>query len=214
MSDSKGRAVGFTFRETMQGFVGPGDGFAAGQKAGKATGEHLRFRVTVAVDDLKAFLGDKEHSAEMSGTVDSGSLGIGMPIDGGTFKLFARDERGHRTMQYRLPFTSAAGETCLLEGYKDVHNDRTFDFWYDTTALFTTLHRPGGTNGEASQLIGILRIRPIDLIPQVWSMRALHTRNPARHVLALGRFGWFFASNILDEYRPGLGRKRKNGMSA
>lgn len=206
------RPIGFTFRETMQGYVGEGEGYRAAYREGKANGERLSFHVTVTISDLDAFFADGVHETEMTGTIDSASLGTGLAIEGGTFQLFARDERGHRTMQYRLPFTSAAGEECLLEGYKDVHNDRTFDFWYDTTALFTTLRR-GAPGDERQTSRGILRIRPIDLVPQVLSMRALNTRNPARHALVLGRFGLFFAGNLLDEYRPRFGKKKRNGAA-
>jgi cholesterol oxidase len=212
METTRAPAIGFTFRETMAGHVGAGADYADGQASGLRTGEHLRFRVAVRVADFNAFLADEEHEAGMDGTIHSTSLGDGLRIEGGSFKLFARDGRGHRTMQYRLPFTTADGTACLLEGFKDVHNDRTFDFWYDTTALFTSLHAPGLTGPGDEPFRGILRIRAIDLVPQVWSMRAVNTRNPGRHALVLGRFGLFFAGQMLDEYRPRL-RRSRNGQA-
>lgn len=210
--DSNGtNPVGFTFTETMQGFVGMGADYAEGRRLGERAGERLRFRVTITMPDFRAFLDDAEHAALLAGTIDSTSLGQGLAVQDGTFKLFARDGRGHRTMQYRLPFTAADGTPGLLEGHKDVHNDRTIDFWYDTTALFTTLQGGPIQGGAGGNALGILRIRPIDLVPQVLSMRAVHTRNPARHAQVLGRFGLFFLGSMLDEYRPRLRRRADRG---
>jgi cholesterol oxidase len=196
-------ATGFTFTETMGGFVGKGEtDFRRGTARGKRAGERFRFKLTILAEDLGAFLRDPEHEARMTGTVHSTSLGTNLEVRDARFNLLERDDAGRLWMKYRLEFTSDGGVPYVLEGFKDVHNNRMMDFWYDTTALFTEV-RPGpGHEGEPS-FQGILRIRPIDLVPQVISMHGTNTRNPARHALALGRFGWFFFFTLLKEYaRP------------
>lgn len=207
--------VGFTFTETMGGFVAPGaKDFKSGAKKGKAAGERLKFVVTIRAENLSAFLKDPAHLAAMTGTIDSTSLGPERPTGEGEFNLFMEDEAGRKRMRYRLPFEGNDGAQYVLEGYKAVENDRAIDFWYDTTALFTTVRRAGvdGPEGVVSQ--GILRIRPIDLVPQVLSMRGLNTRNPAMHALALARFNLFFFVKVFSEYALRLpGRKRRAAAS-
>jgi cholesterol oxidase len=196
-------AVGFTFTETMGGFLGRDDAdFRRATAKGLRAGEKFRFKLTILADDLGEFLANPAHEAPMRGTVDSTSLGQGLEVQTATFNLLERDENGRLWMKYRLEFTSDGGVPYVLEGFKDVQNNRMIDFWYDTTALFTDVKPAAEDSGEPS-FHGILRIRPIDLVPQVISMRGLHTRNPARHALALARFGWFFFFTLVKEYaRP------------
>jgi cholesterol oxidase len=139
----------------------------------------------------------------MRGTVDSTSLGQGREVRNAVFNLLERDDSGRLWMKYRLEFTSDGGVPYVMEGFKDVHNDRMLDFWYDTTALFTEVRPADMGAADEPSFQGILRIRPIDLVPQVISMRGLNTANPLRHALALGRFGWFFFFTLVKEYaRP------------
>jgi len=196
--------VGFTFTETMGGFVGKGEkDFRRGSARGRRAGERFRFKLTILADDLGAFLASPAHEARMTGTVDSTSLGQGLEVRNAVFNLLERDESGRLWMKYRLEFTSDGGVPYVMEGFKDVHNDRMLDFWYDTTALFTEVRPADEGAADEPSFQGILRIRPLDLVPQVISMRALNTRNPLRHALALARFGWFFFATLVREYaRP------------
>lgn len=200
MADS----LGFTFTETMGGFLGKGEtDYRRGAARGKRAGETFRFRLTILVDDLSAFLRDPAHEARMRGTIDSTSLGRGLEARNAVFNLLERDEAGRLWMKYRLEFTSDGGVPYVMEGFKDVQNNRMVDFWYDTTALFTEV-RPADSGAEAEpRFRGLLRIRPLDLVPQVISMRGLNTRNPLKHAVALGRFGGFFFVTLVKEYaRP------------
>jgi cholesterol oxidase len=199
----------------MGGFVsGDATDFRSGAKKGKKAGERLKFIVTIRANDLGAFLKDPAHSALMTGTIDSSSLGPGRKTGQGEFNLFQEDEQGRKRMRYRLPFEGSDGAQYVLEGYKAVENDRAIDFWYDTTALFTTVRRAGteGTDGIISR--GILRIRPIDLVPQVISMRGLNTRNPLKHALAVVRFNLFFFIKVFGEYALRLPRRRRSAPAA
>jgi cholesterol oxidase len=98
-----------------------------------------------------------------------------------------------------MRFRDTQGTWYRLEGFKDVHNDYVIDVWKDTTTLFTRVRQEDG-NGDPVVATGVLRIRPVDLVPQVLSMRALHSRSPIGHVRGLARFGWFFTERVLNEY--------------
>ena len=122
--------LGFTFTETMGGFLGRDDGdFRRGAAKGRRAGERFRFRLTILADDLGQFLRDPAHQAPMRGTVDSTSLGQGLQVQTATFNLLERDESGRLWMKYRLEFTSDAGVPYILEGFKDVQNNRLADVW-------------------------------------------------------------------------------------
>jgi cholesterol oxidase len=196
----RGDRLGFTFTETMGGYVAPGDlPYAAAARAGRTSGAPLRFVVTILADDLASLVHDSAHQARMAGTVDSPMFGGTCPIENGTFNLFIEDDSGRKQMRYRMVFSDSDGKRFRLEGFKDVHNDYILDVWKDTTTLFTTIRRED--DGEAPIVAtGILKIRAVDLVPQVLSMRALNPRHPGSHVRALASFGWFFTGRILHEY--------------
>lgn len=191
--------LGFEFTETMGGHISPSavDCRAAARRRDR---EPFRFVVTIRTPDLGRFVHDPEHEAVMTGTIRWPRLGGDAEIDEGRFNLFRRDEDGRRQMRYLLRFRAADGTPYRLEGFKDVHRDGLFDAWPDTTRLFTTVTRdePGGETIAR----GMLRIRALDLVPQVLSMHAPGTRNPVRQAAALGRFGFFFSSEMLREYGP------------
>ncbi len=199
--------LGFTFSETMGGFIAAGVGdYRQAAAAGRELDDPLRFRVTVTIPDLDAFIRRPEHEAALSGTVEAKRFGGRRPIDDGAFNLFIEDERGRKEMRYRISFRCADGHRYRLEGFKDVHNDRGLDLWADTTTLFTTV-RDEEAPDEAVVARGVLHIRAIDLVPQVLSMRALNPRGIGDRLSALLRFGSFFAGRLWHEYGPRAGRK-------
>jgi cholesterol oxidase len=195
-----GRSVGFTFTETMGGFVADGAAdYRDGAERGRAAGDDLRFNVRVTIDDLGSFIRDPDHRAALSGTVESKRFGAARPIESGVFNLFKRDESGRMAMRYNILFADTAGRRYRLDGFKDVHNDRIVDLWADTTTLFTTVRR-ADEPGEPILSRGILWIRAIDLVPQVASMRGLHAPGIGAHGVALARFGAFFSGRLWYEY--------------
>jgi hypothetical protein len=199
-------SLGFTFRETMGGFVVPGTDAAPDDASRSDRREPLRFRVRIIVPDLAAFLADPTHQARLTGTIESARFGGTLSIDDGTFNLFVRDEGERAQMRYRLPFRGSDGQDYLLEGVKDIRDGPGFDLWADTTTLFVTIRRG---RDEPTLAIGTLRIRPLDLIPQVWSMRAVNARTPVDHAIALARFGGFFFGQLWHEYGPGDARRAR-----
>jgi cholesterol oxidase len=200
--------LGFTFTETMEGFVAPDAAdFADGARRGKKAKSFLKFRVTMHMDDLGSFLDDPDHAARMTGTVTVPGH-TNKKIREGVFNLLARSDDGHRQMRYAFVFDDDDGHGRRFEGFKDVHNDWTFDFWKDTTTLFTTVAATDLDGAPAA--VGILRIKPLSLVPQVLSFRARNSRNPLRHVQATARFSWFFTASLWDEYHPRFRRPRRH----
>ena len=185
----------------MGGYVAPGvHEYRAAEYLGRKQGNKLRFTLTVTTDDLKAFINDPAHAALLTGTVEADRFGGKRPIDPGTFNLFMEDEEGRKKMCYEFTFRDAEGKTYRFEGYKDVHNDFVVDFWKDTTTLFTTVREADGEGRVVAT--GVLYIRPIDLVPQVLSMRAVNSSGLRAHASAISRFGQFFLERMLDEYLP------------
>jgi cholesterol oxidase len=196
------QALGFTFTETMGGFLSAGAmGYRSGYARGQRAGEDLRFTLTVTADDLSRFVREPQHSAVLTGSVEGYWVGGTAAIEPGPFNLFARDRRGRRQMRYHFLFPGREGVRYVLDGFKDVHNDYVFDGWKDTTTLFTTLRREDAPGGPPTAL-GILKIRPLDLVPQVWSMRGVNARGLVDHLRALARFNLFFAGEMVREYTP------------
>lgn len=197
-----GPPVGFTFTETMGGYVACGaETYRQGGRRVPGA-QSLRFRLTITIADLRAFVRDPAHAAVLSGTINSSEMGSGLAVDNGVFNLLERTAEGRLRMGYYVEFRSNDGMPYALEGFKDVHNDRVIDLWYDTTALFTTV-RPLEPIDGATESRGILRIRPLDLVPQVLSMRDPNARGVLRQVSALARFNWFFSTTLAREYaRP------------
>ena len=62
---------------------------------------------------------------------------------------------------------------------------------------------PREADGEGRVVVtGVLYIRPIDLVPQVLSMRAVNSSGLRAHASVISRFGQFFLERMLDEYLP------------
>jgi cholesterol oxidase len=205
-SRNSGPPLGFKFTETMGGYISPGaHDFRAAEYLGRKQGNRLRFTLTVTVDDLRAFIADPAHRAQLTGTVEADRFGGVRPVEPGTFHLFMQDENGRKQMRYAFRFRDVEGRTYRFEGFKDVHNDYVLDFWKDTTTLFVTVWRdaPGGYPGQGQvAATGVLHIRPVDLVPQVLSMRAVNASGPGAHAAAVTQFGLFFLERMLDEYLP------------
>ncbi len=194
--------AGFTFTERMQGFISPGvSGYRQAAARGRAAGDALSFTVTITVPDLDAFLRDPAHEALLTGTVSAPRFGGARPIIPGTFNLLVRDPDGHRKMRYRFAFDGADGRRYRLDGYKDVRAGGVLSVWPQTTTLFVTV-RQEDVPHQPVVATGVLRIRPFDLVPQVWSMRGVGVRGVIGHAHAVLRFGRFFAGELWDEYAP------------
>ena len=196
--------VGIQFTETMRGHavLDPQLDYAAAEVAGKSSGSTLEFTLTVISDDLSALLATETHSALLFGTVTAPLLSSQpLTVLGGCFQLFVRDADtvGLRRMVYRMPLLTEDGKEYFLYGYKKVQDQRGFDMWSDTTTLYISLH---AGSDEQAPLVGrgILHIEAVDFAKQMTTMRARNASSVEEGLLAVARFGRFFAGVLAETY--------------
>jgi cholesterol oxidase len=198
--------VGLEFSEEMKGHVSPGvqdssaPDFSAGEQRGRANGGALRVWLWIAIDNLEVFVNDTAHEARVKGYIDYAPLGGKRTIERGSFNLFWTDSASHtKRMHYALRCTGRDGQTYLLDGYKDVRDDRGWDAWADNTTLFTTVYR-GATTQDPVFSCGIIHVRVWDFVEQLASFRVHHAATPAAKLRAINRFGAFFFGELWDSY--------------
>jgi cholesterol oxidase len=102
-------------------------------------------------------------------------------------------------MHYALQCTGRDGHAYLLEGYKEIRDDRGLDAWVDNTTLFTTVHH-GATTADPVFSRGIIHVRVWDFMEQLASFRVHHAATPAAKIRAINRFGAFFFGELWDTY--------------
>ena len=168
---------GVRFTETMRGFVSTSalDDYQAGFDRGKADESPLEFTVTVTADDVDALVGDRDHEADLAGTVTAPALSpTPLKVEGGRFNLLVRDAEhaGARQMLYSMPLVADDGRRFHLDGYKQIHDDDGMDLWSDTTTLYVTVHEGEGTTGPVAAK-GIVTIHAADFAKQMTTMRGV-----------------------------------------
>lgn len=210
MPDPHRTPVAFRFTEEMKGFISPGQHtFQQGYDEGKTQGLALMFHLTIAMDDLDAFIADPAHQAQAIGYLDGSYIGGQRPVLVGDFNLFADSgDADRKTMLYRLHFENASGEPLTLSGRKDIRDDFGFDAWSDTTTLYVNLHAghvDAETEGAASILAsGILHIKVRDFLHQLTTFRA-DAPTLAGRLDAIQRFGRLFLGKLWETH--GLPRR-------
>jgi cholesterol oxidase len=188
-----GASVGVRFTEKMAGTATPVGGGAESP---------LSFVVTVIAPDADRLIAEKEHEAELIGTVHMPALsGDPLTVAGGRWNLFteAMDRVDTKQMVYKMPLTTADGRHFHFFGRKLVHNDKMgFDLWHDTTTLFVTV-REGGADGKEIYS-GELHIAPLDFLRQIETMTVTGAPNLAVRAKTLAKFGAFFGGKLFDSF--------------
>lgn len=197
----------FTERMTGAFSFGKAD-YQAGYAAGRRAGNRLSFRLTIAADDVDAFLADPRHPATASGYLDCDPLGGRFPVARGAFNLFTDAGPATRHMLYRLYFADATGRPLTLAGYKDVKPGPLTAVWPETSTLYVRVlngHVPVDDGGEHATdgLVGsgILRIPPPDFAWQLTTFR-VHGPTLAGRIEALDSFGQLFLSELWQVFGP------------
>lgn len=176
--------------------------------AGYKGGAGLMFRLTIATDDVDAFVADPRHLAVPQGYVDSDVLGGRRTVEAGTFNLFVDEGAGTRHMLYRLYFSDATGRPLTLAGYKDVRPGPITKGWPETSTLYTRVlagHVPVTDGGAATTdgIVGsgILHIRPLDF---AWQLTTFRVHGPDRigELRALDVFGRLFLDELWQVFDP------------
>jgi cholesterol oxidase len=201
------RPASVEFTEEMKGFIAFGeDDFDKGFRQGKKAKTKCMFHLTITMNDIERFVSDPQHPGSAEGYIECDALGGKLPVSKGYFNLFVdADEDGdeRKLMKYILFAEDGSGHPITLNGYKDVHDDRGFDLWSDTTTLFTHILKghvePGGEDGAERIAGGILHVLPQDFAVQMTTFRV----HPAHRIDALGRFGELFLGKLWEVYAPG-----------
>ena len=176
----------------MKGFysVNEMEDYKKAYDAGKTTNSPLEFTLTVLSEDVERLVSDARHEAGMIGIVKAPGLSPEpISVTMGRFNLFTTDpiDPSHKKMEYAMQLHCKEGKTYFFKGFKDVHNDKGFDVWIDTTTLFVTLF--DGTDENA----------PI-LAIQATTMKAIHAKTEGEKLKALTKFGKYFAGSVWDTY--------------
>jgi cholesterol oxidase len=198
--------IGLHFTEEMKGHFTEGvqgdmlADYKDGERWGREAENPLRVWLWIAIENLDLFLAQPEHEAVASGYVDYSGLGGKRVIEQGRFNLFVADPQTRmKRVRYSLRFRGGDGQPYLLEGFREVRDDRGWDAWSDNTTLFTTVYR-GSTPGEAVLGRGIMHVPAWDLVGQVASFRIHNAPTPAAALPALNRFGAFFFGELWESY--------------
>jgi cholesterol oxidase len=201
--------AGVKFTETMEGFMEPGDGtepfdFAAGFEYGRLHNISLRFRLTIAIQDIDEFLTDAAHAGVAAGHVFvTGRTGKnGAPVTQGVFNLFVHSDDELR-MLYALPFFGQDGQPYLLDGFKRVGRHDLLRVWPATTTLYTAIREGHSRDGKAIGT-GVMRLTLSDFARQLTTFRATGTRSRFEALDTLVKFGRMFVGSLGAEFfEPG-----------
>lgn len=187
------KTVGIRFTERMAGTIRPVAGGAQSDAS---------FVVTISARDAGRFIDDRHHEADLIGTVDAKVLSPDpLTVAGGRFNLFIVDPDRVETkqMSYAMPLTARDGRRYFLRGVKQIHDDRGFDLWRDTTTLAVAIHQ-GADESGAKLYEGTFRIEAADFLKQLRTMTVTDAPNLAARLDMMGRFGRFFAGQLFDNF--------------
>lgn len=198
--------IGVEFTEEMKGHVTQGIqgdsevDFRDGERRGRDAGQTLNVWLWIYIDDLEEFVNDRAHQALVKGYIDYAAIGGKRTIERGYFNLFIVDPTTQtKRMRYSLRCTGSDGKPYLLDGYKEVRDDRGWDAWADNTTLFTTIHQ-GQTSSDPVFSRGIIHVRLWDFVEQLASFRVHNAPTLVAKKRALSRFGAFFFGELWDTY--------------
>ena len=200
--------VGLSFTERMAGFIAPASpgstaestpDYAAAHAAGEAAGDAFAFVLTLAAEDLDALFADPARRMLLDGTIEAPGLSPApLQVSEGSFHCLSEDPEHLDTtnMIYVMKLRADDGRCWHFRGVKYVHDDRGPDLWSDTTTLFVELRDPSGALTHA----GRLHIGVRDFAKQMTTMKVSGASSSSERLLALARFGRFFAGSLFDSY--------------
>jgi cholesterol oxidase len=135
------------FHEQMTGFFQWGaDDPRTGEVNGRSANEWFGFDLTIHVDDLDAFVADREYPATVSGKY-LGNLfgGDTVEVSNGTFKFMSKGAGDTRLMEHRHQFTHDNKKYTFV-GTKFLDDDPTqIDAIHDLTTLYSTIRDENDT---------------------------------------------------------------------
>ncbi len=193
-------ATGFTFTETMSGFLHLGsESPAEGARAGKSSGTAFIMNVTIGIDNIDTFVDDPNHEGTLSGTIDFTPFGLKIPISNGVFNLFSpSDDPKMKYMVYEFNFNHNEKE-YFFAGKKEVKDDPGFDLWSDTTTLFSKLYEGHNDSGVIAGA-GILQISLGEFLGMLATMKPVNADGIQEKTRAYGKFGLLFLGELWNTY--------------
>ena len=146
--------TGLRFTEWMDGFVALGENDCeAGYVAGKQTGSRLALRLTLSLQDLRAWIRSRERLLHGEGVLTHSPLGNDITVRGSVNQLIGvPGDRRRKTMPYELELIDAGGRPLTLRATKYV-NPPLRRSWKDTTTLYVLI-----VEGNATIGAGIVKI--------------------------------------------------------
>jgi hypothetical protein len=166
-----------TLDESLTGWIGIGQSDPVqGRVHGEAQGTRLTMHARLVVQQLRAFLEQPDHAAQLEGTIDLSSVGQAMVMQDGVFNVFVVNPRtGARQMVYEARFSDSSGKRYFLRGVKHLSDDPGFDVLEDMTTLFTMIYEGDDDQGA---VFGAGQVYfPLSTMPGF--LRSLHvTGNP------------------------------------
>ena len=188
-----GKTVGIRFTERMAGTIRP---------AADGPQSDASFVVTIIARDATRFIEERDHKAQLVGTVEAKALSPDpLTVSGGTFNLFIVDPQRveNRQMRYAMPLTASDGTRYFLSGIKQIHDDPGFDLWHDTTTLAVKIHQGSDKSGPVLYE-GTFNIAITDFIKQLQTVTVTDAPDLATRFDMMGRFGRFFAGTVFNSF--------------
>lgn len=185
--------IGIHFTERMSGTIRPVDGGPQSDAS---------IVCTINAGDAARFIEDRDHEAELTGTVEAHALSPDpLTVSRGRFNLFIVDPDHVETKQmaYAMPLTARDGSQYFMRGVKSIHDDRGFDLWRDTTTLAVTIHQGPDETG-AKLYEGTLQIEIGDFLKQLRTMVVTDAPDQVSRLGMQARFGRFFAGQIFNSF--------------
>ncbi|MFN0161126.1 MAG: alpha/beta fold hydrolase [Burkholderiales bacterium] len=218
---------GFSFAETMHGWVSTRVGGAPGPAAeriaddyeiatawGRAAGTTLKFNLTIATDDLARLTNDATHPGTITGSVTCPALSDApMQVLKGEFHLLPVDADRVETwtMNYDMVMQRGNG-LAHFSGYKVLHQKPGSSAWNDVTTLFIKVHE-GDSPAGALLAQGTLTLNPEDLLWQGASVKTDTSKGALGEIAKLNqgaadaialmyllKFGVFFGMTLFQSY--------------
>jgi len=203
--------MGVGFTETMRGFFMPGEtDYVTAEREGKAAGNRMTVRLTIASSDIDDLLHSPEHRCSAKGSVVAPKLNAQpMPADG-SFNLFVNDEShvtaparivpAHKKMLYDISFAGYRGETYTLVGRKIINDRNGFTLWPDTTTLYCDLFVQSQGAERTFFGAGIIHVQLLDFLEELTTFNVPNAPNACERKKQLLRFGAFWLGQIWDVY--------------
>ena len=194
------------FTEEMKGWFALGErDYERGFVRGRDEGSAVMFHLTIATDDTRRFIADRDHTGVAHGWVGCDVLGGRLPVERGVFNLFVDNGPARKKMLYRLWFSDAVGHPLTLSGFKDIRHNDFGQVWPETSTLYTRIlaGHVEADEEDAADLVGsgIIHILPRDFAVQLTTFRVDGPDLPGR-LSAFAAFGDLFAGQLWQVFAP------------